>query len=224
MYLKRAKKSLCIDHHVTNTRYCQVNLVAADASSASEVLFEQLNPDNVDKNVAECLYTGIVHDTGVFQYSCTSSKTMSIAGALMDRGIDYSAIINDTFFAKTFEQNRILGHALLIARRYMEDRCIYTCITKEEMEQFHVLPKHLEGIVSQLRATKDVEVAVFLYQSDTEDFKVSMRSGNLVDVSEIAVKYGGGGHAKAAGVTMKGTEEEIRDLILADIASVLENV
>ena len=87
-----------------------------------------------------------------------------------------------------------------------------------------MLPKHLEGIVSQLRATKDVEVAVFLYQSDTEDFKVSMRSGKLVDVSEIAVKYGGGGHAKAAGVTMKGTEEEIRDLILADIASVLENV
>ena len=80
VYLKRAKKSLCIDHHVTNTRYCQVNLVAADASSASEVLFEQLNPDNVDKNVAECLYTGIVHDTGVFKYSCTSAKTMEIAG------------------------------------------------------------------------------------------------------------------------------------------------
>lgn len=85
VYLKRAKKSLCIDHHVTNTRYCQVNLVAADASSASEVLFEQLNPDNVDKNVAECLYTGIVHDTGVFKYSCTSAKTMEIAGFLMGK-------------------------------------------------------------------------------------------------------------------------------------------
>lgn len=223
-YFRTAERTFCVDHHKSNVSFADENDIHPEASSTSELVYELMDPDKISKEVAECIYLGIVHDTGVFQYSCTSSKTMSIAGALMDRGIDYSAIINDTFFAKTFEQNRILGHALLKARRYMEDRCIYTCITKEEMEQFHVLPKHLEGIVSQLRATKDVEVAVFLYQSDAEDFKVSMRSGNLVDVSEIAVKYGGGGHAKAAGVTMKGTEEEIRDLILADIASVLENV
>ena len=76
VYLRRAKKSLCIDHHITNTRYCEINLVAADASSASEVLFEQLNPDSIDKNAAECLYTGLIHDTGVFKYSCTSARTM----------------------------------------------------------------------------------------------------------------------------------------------------
>ena len=111
VYLKRAKKSLCIDHHITNTRYCEINLVAADASSASEVLFEQLNPDNVDKNVAECLYTGIVHDTGVFKYSCTSAKTMEIAGFLMGKGVDFGSIIDNSFYKKTYVQNQIMGRA-----------------------------------------------------------------------------------------------------------------
>lgn len=106
VYLKRAKKSLCIDHHITNTRYCQINLVAADASSASEVLFEQLNQDNVDKNTAECLYTGLIHDTGVFKYSCTSARTMEIAGFLMEKGIDFGSIIDNSFYRKPMCRTR----------------------------------------------------------------------------------------------------------------------
>ena len=73
-YLKSAKKSLCLDHHITNTRYAQVNLVADGASSACEVLYEQLRPEAIDQTVAECLYTGIVHDTGVFKFSSTSAR------------------------------------------------------------------------------------------------------------------------------------------------------
>ena len=79
MYLKRAKKSLCIDHHVTNTRYCQVNLVAADASSASEVLYDLLDNELFDKDIAEPMYMGIAHDSGVFRFQSTSPKTMRIA-------------------------------------------------------------------------------------------------------------------------------------------------
>ena len=147
---------------------------------------------------------------------------MTIAGKLMDTGIDYPTIVNDTFFVKTFEQNRIFGHALLKAERFLENRCIYVCLTREEMEQFDVLPKHLEGIVSQLRSTKGIEVAIFLYQNEEDGYKVSMRSGKVVDVAEIAVKFGGGGHAKAAGVTMHGDEEEIQKLILEEVNAQLE--
>jgi phosphoesterase RecJ-like protein len=82
-------------------------------------------------------------------------------------------------------------------------------ITEQEMKEYDVLPKHLDGIVSQLRVTKDVEVSIFLYQTGEEDFKVSMRSVNYVDVATICLEYGGGGHVRAAGCTMSGESDEI---------------
>lgn len=221
-YFLTAKKTFCIDHHKSNQAFADVNYIFPEASSTSELVFELLDESKLTKEIAECIYVGIIHDTGVFQYSSTSSKTMNIAGKLMDLGIDYPTIVNDTFFVKTFEQNRIFGHALLKAERFLDNRCIYVCLTREEMEQFDVLPKHLEGIVSQLRSTKDIEVAIFLYQNDEDGYKVSMRSGKVVDVAEIAVKYGGGGHAKAAGVTMHGDESEIKEILLKEVSEQLK--
>ncbi len=220
-YFQTAKKTFCIDHHKSNQSFADVNYIFPQASSTSELVYELLDESKITKEIAECIYVGIIHDTGVFQYSSTSSKTMTIAGKLMDLGIDYPTIVNDTFFVKTFEQNRIFGHALLKAERFLNNRCIYVCVTREEMELYDVLPKHLEGIVSQLRATKNIEVAIFLYQNEEDGYKVSMRSGKIVDVSEIAVKYGGGGHAKAAGITMYGDETEIRQLLLEEVAKQL---
>ena len=93
---------------------------------------------------------------------------------------------------------------------------ISSVVTKKQMEEFQVLPKHLDGIVSQLRVTKDVEVAVFLYETE-DGYKVSMRSNGDVDVAKIAVQFGGGGHMKAAGVSMEGTPEEILAALMKEI-------
>lgn len=113
VFLANASKSLCLDHHITNTRFCEVNLVSENASSTCEVLFEQLDEEKIDKAAAECLYTGLIHDTGVFKYSCTSARTMEIAGKLMAKGIDFGSIIDNSFYKKTYVQNQILGRALL---------------------------------------------------------------------------------------------------------------
>lgn len=202
-----AKRTLCIDHHVSNRSFAEDNLIVPDASSTCELVYGVLPPERVTKEIAECIYTGMVHDTGVFQYSCTSKKTMDIAGTLMELGIDYPAIIDKTFYEKTFEQNKILGQALLKSRLFQNGNCIGSVITKAEMEAFDVLPKHLDGIVSQLRITKDVQAAIFLYELMPGEFKVSTRAkGDVVDLSEIAVKYHGGGHKKAAGFTMTGED------------------
>lgn len=92
-----------------------------------------------------------------------------------------------------------MGLALLKSRLHLDGKCISSVITEEEMTQYDVLPKHLDGIVNQLRVTKDVEVAVFLYETGDGTFKVSTRSREVADVSKVAVKYGGGGHVRAAG-------------------------
>lgn len=216
-YFDAAKKTVCIDHHISNQSFADVNDVQPEASSTSELVFELLDEKKITKEIAECLYVGIIHDTGLFQYSCTSSKTMNIAGRLMDKGIDYPCIVDQTFFEKTFEQNRILGTALLKARRHLNDRCITCILTAQDMADCHALPKHLEGIVSHLRSTKGVDAAVLLYENADGTYKVSMRSNGAVDVAAICVKHGGGGHVRAAGATMSGDPEHILYQLLEDI-------
>ena len=105
-YLKTAADSLCIDHHITNQGLARVNVIAGSASSTCEVLYGLLDQDKIGKAVAECLYTGIVHDTGVFKYSNTSRRTMEIAGYLMDQGIDFPKIIDGSFYQKSYGQTR----------------------------------------------------------------------------------------------------------------------
>ena len=220
-YFETAAHTICVDHHVSNQSFAEHNYIFPDASSTSELIFELLPYERIDREIAECIYTGIIHDTGVFQYSSTSRRTMEIAGKLMEKGIDFSRIVDETFFTKTYNQNQIMGLALVKSKLHLNGACISSVITKEEMKEYDVLPKHLDGIVSQLRVTKDVEAAIFLYELLDGEFKISTRSKNLVDLSQIAVKYGGGGHKRAAGFSMKGEPEQIVRTIVADIAAQL---
>jgi phosphoesterase RecJ-like protein len=222
-YFDIAKQTVCIDHHISNQSFADFNYIVPTASSTSELVFELLDEAKITKEIAECLYVGIVHDTGVFQYSCTSSHTMNIAGLLMDKGIDYPEIVDKTFFEKTFEQNKILGTALIKSQLHFDGKCISSVITSKEMQDCHALPKHLEGIVSQLRSTKGVHVAIFIYETEDGSQKVSMRSDGAVDVAAICVKHGGGGHVRAAGATMSGTPEQLLETLLSDVKEQLDN-
>lgn len=222
IYLKNASKSLCLDHHITNTRYCEVNLVSENASSTCEVLFEQLDEEKIDKAAAECLYTGLIHDTGVFKYSCTSPRTMEIAGKLMAKGIDFGAIIDNSFYKKTYIQNQILGRALLESITFLDGMCIFSALRQSDMEFYGVSGKDMDGIIDQLRLTDGVEVAIFMYQTGPQEFKVSLRSQNQVDVSRIASYFGGGGHVRAAGCTMSGRIHDVVNNLSLHIAKQLD--
>lgn len=216
-YFENAKSTLCIDHHASNSSFADVNYIFPDASSTCELVFEMIDRTKLKKDIAECLYTGMVHDTGVFQYSCTSAKTMEIAGILMETGIDYPKIVDETFYTKTFGQNKILGQALLNAELYLDGAVIASVITQAEMDEFSVLPKHLDGIVNQLRVTKDVKIALFLYENEDKTFKGSLRVNGDYNVAEIAAEFGGGGHVKAAGFTIDGPIDTAMDRILSVI-------
>lgn len=120
-YLDQADKSLCLDHHVTNTRYGGTNVVPDEASSTCEVLFDQLDEGKLDRYTAECLYTGIIHDTGVFKFSCTSAHTMEIAGKLMGKGIDFGAIIDNSFYRKHTSRTRFWAELFWRASPFLTD-------------------------------------------------------------------------------------------------------
>ncbi len=195
---KNADKTICIDHHISNDSFADVNNVIPSASSACEVLYDTFDAGKVRRNTAEWIYTGIIHDTGVFKYSCTSLHTMEIAGKMMQMGIDYSDIIDNSFYKKSYVQNQILGRALLESVLFYDGKCIFSSVTRDEMDFYGVTGRELGGII-----------AIFLYETGDNEYKVSLRSKKEIDVSRIAACFGGGGHIRAAGFNAKGTVYEI---------------
>lgn len=219
---EQAKKTVCIDHHVSNLAFADVNQIVPDASSTSELIYDLLEKERITKEIAEALYLGIVHDTGVFQYSCTKPSTMEAAAEILRKGIDGPKIIEKTFYEKTYAQNQVLGKALLESICLMDGKVIFSYITKKSMNFFGVKAKDLEGIVSQLRVTTGVEAAIFLYELESGEFKVSLRSKEKVDVSKVAQYFGGGGHVRAAGLTFRGTVHDAVNNIVGQVALQLE--
>lgn len=203
--LKKAEKKINIDHHISNPGCGDINILNAESSSTCELLYELLEEDQIDEEIAKALYIGIIHDTGVFKYSNTSPKTLCLAAKLIAFGFDFPKIIDETFYEKTYMQSQIMGRAILESVRFLEGRCIVSIVNKKMMNFYQAAPKDLDGIVNQLRIVKGVECAIFMYETDAMEYKVSMRSNGEVDVAAIAVLFGGGGHVRAAGCTMKGT-------------------
>ena len=209
-FFRNAKKKINIDHHISNKDGCgDINVVVPHAGSTSEVLYELLEEAYLDIDIAEALYTGIIHDTGVFQYSNTSPNTLQIASKLIGYGFDFSRLIEESFYQKTYLQNQILGRALIESIRFMEGRCVVSCVDRKMMDFYGVVPSDLDGIVNQLRNIKGVDCAIFMYEINAMEYKVSMRSNECVDVSKVASFFGGGGHVRAAGCTMKGTVHDV---------------
>lgn len=222
-YFDSAKKTVNIDHHISNQGFAMISDIVPNASSASELVFELLDKEYLDVEIAKALYTGIIHDTGVMQYSNTSRKTLNIVGELIEFGFDFSAIIDETFYTKTYVQNQILGRAILESILFMDGRCIASVIDQRMMDFYNVGPKDLEGIVNQLRVTKGVDCAVFLYETNPMEYKVSMRANDRVDVAAICAMFGGGGHKKAAGCSMRGTFHDVINNISRQIEKQLDN-
>lgn len=212
---ERAKTSFCIDHHVSNQAFATENYIEPEASSTCELVYHLLGSDQISEEIAECLYVGIVHDTGVFRHSCTHPSTMCAAADLMGKGIPFTKIITETFDEKTFAQNQIMGYALINAIQFLKGRGVASYVDLEQMVEYQVQPKQLDGIVNQLKLTKGADLAVFMYELEKGFYKVSLRSTEAVDVSRLCQTFGGGGHARAAGFGMRGTFAEILEKVKA---------
>lgn len=227
-FFGNAKKKINIDHHISNKDGCgDVNLVRPEIGSTAEVLYGLMEEKYLDQDIAVALYTGIIHDTGVFQYSNTTPETLQIAAKLLSYGFPFPKIIEESFYQKTYLQNQLMAKALLAGKRYLDDRCIASHIDKATMEEYGAVSSDLDGIVNQLRNTKGVDCAIFMYelgktQDGLPEYKVSMRSNEKVNVSEIASFYGGGGHIRAAGVTMEGSMQDVVDRLLPHIEAQLK--
>ena len=209
-YFDAAHKRINIDHHVSNLGDGDVNFLDPKASSASELVYRAIDDKEVmDPSIAKALYIGIIHDTGVFKHSNTTKETMEIAGKLIAFGIPFGKIIDDSFYRKTYKQLQIMGRCLMESVRIMDGRCLFSIVRQNVMKLYEAKPSDLDGIIDEMRTTEGVEVAILLDEREPGEFKVSMRSNEIVDVSVIARYFGGGGHVRAAGCAIKGSAFDV---------------
>ncbi len=219
--LANAKRTCNIDHHVSNPRnLCDINIVEPDSSSASETLYAQLSPEKISKETASAIYLGIIHDTGVFKFSNTGKRTMDIVGSLIDKGCDFSKIINETFYTRSLTATIITGFAMERCQTALDGKAVYTFLTPEDLERFGATPLDLGSVIDAVREVSGTEVAMFLYPAG-DDYKLSLRSNYVVDVNRIAKAFGGGGHVRAAGATIHENPETVISKILEMIRAEL---
>ncbi len=216
-YYEGAGKTICVDHHISNSGFADINYIVPTASSTCELIYDLIDREDLDVHIAESIFVGIVHDTGVFQYESTSPKTFQAVSVLASFDFDRSGIIDRTFYQKSYVANQILGRALLESFLIMDGKCIVSMVDRKTMDFYAALPRQLDGIVNQLRITRGVECALFLNETGFQEFKVSMRSNRIVDVAKVATMFGGGGHIRAAGCTMNGTFHDVVNNLSAQI-------
>ena len=222
-YFENAKMKIAIDHHSTNTMFGDINFVNPDAPACSQIMLVILEHFNIEitKDIGTCILTGIITDTGGFKYSGVTAETFEFVAWLLNRGINVSKIYRQVLQIKTkpnFELNRIATNRL----EFLENgKVAYTYITAEDEKQVNAQNGDHEGIVEIGRDVEGVEVSIFVRQTE-KGCKVSMRSNEYINVSDVCLIFGGGGHQRAAGALIQGTVEQVKEKLLYQVKAQLK--
>jgi bifunctional oligoribonuclease and PAP phosphatase NrnA len=217
--VERTKLVVDIDHHHDNTRFGSVNLIVADASSTGEVLrdvFAELGVE-LTPGIAEPLYIALVTDTGRFQYSNTTAKSLRLAAELVEAGADVHAVFQQVYESVEFAKLKLLARALDRARVLEGGRIVVSHLLRTDFGEVGAVEPYSEGIIDYLRAVEGSELAVLIREPPRDDGpvrRISLRASvDELDVSAIARTFGGGGHRQAAGFSSEKSIDEITELV-----------
>lgn len=200
---EKAKRVLMIDHHKKVNPYGDINCIDDELPAACELVYNLLLNIgvNITQEIAMYLYLGIMTDTGSFNYSSTKPSTLVIASKLIETGIDFSLIckkINDTMKESKL---KLVAIAIENMEVYFDGKVRFTYVDSDTINGLGLDEEDAEGMVNYLKKVEGTEVAIYVRGKNDGTDKVSLRSNGLVDVSKVAIDFGGGGHARAAGYT-----------------------
>ena len=220
-YFEKAEKTIVIDHHGTNTMYGDLNFVNPVSPACCEILagmFEYFDI-SIDSEIGSCLVTGIITDTGGFKYSSVTAETFEFTAELLRKGVNVSEIYQRVLETKTKSSFELLRRATNRLELLEEGKVSFTYINKKDEKEVNAEPGDHEGIVENGRSIEGVKVSVFIREKEENLYKVSMRTGNgsNINVSDICYVFGGGGHPRAAGATVQGNVEQVKEKLLKEI-------
>ncbi len=215
---------LNIDHHISNTRFAKNLLLDSSAAAAAQIVYELIGQMKVNINdiTAKAIYTGIATDTGCFKYSNVTAKTHIITAELYEYNIDAAEINRLMFDTKSKKLLELEKMVLESAEYHFDDKCIILTVTEEMQNKTGCCGTELEGIAVISRSVEGVKAGVTIKQTGEKDFKVSLRTYEPLNASEICKTLGGGGHAAAAGASVKGSLSEVKEKVLSSIKTALE--
>ena len=198
-FFEAAETTANVDHHGTNDMYAAANWME-ETAACGELIYRLIRELNVEltADMATCLFTALMTDTGCFAYSNVTEQTMKIGGALIAAGADNAEINMKVFRTSPYAKTMLQADAVSRAKLYCDGRIALTTVTLEDVARHGALSEHCDGIVEQLRDIDTVEIAIFI-REDVTKLKGSLRSKRCADVSRIASVLGGGGHKRAAG-------------------------
>ena len=221
-YFENANVRIQIDHHQVNEMFADFNFVNPDSPACAQTLIfviEKLGID-IDEKIGTCLLTGIITDTGGFQYEGVSAETFEFASWLLTKGVKVSNIYKKVLQTRT-KANFELRKMVMDRMEFLDNgKVTFTYITFDDLEKVNAEAGDHEGLVEIGRDVEGVEVSIFLREIEG-GFKASLRSNEYVNVSDVCLTYNGGGHIRAAGCTILGTLEETKEKIIKEVEKYL---
>jgi len=215
--LQKADVTINIDHHISNTHFATLNLVHPEAAATGEIIYNLILElqENISPEIASALYTAISTDTGSFRYDNTKSSTMKIASQLLDYGVDLTKVRINVWESKSFASIQCLNKILPTLKISSTGKVAWIIAYREVIDSMGVDTSELDGMINYPKSISGVEIAIFFKELDTGEIKVGFRSKEFVDVSKLAAFFDGGGHAKAAGCTLKGSIDDVVKKVVA---------
>lgn len=217
------KIDMCIDHHSTNTEYANL-LLLEDVPAACQIMYEVVLAlgVEVDKKIADCLYTGLTTDTGCFRYDSTTAQTYRLAADLIDAGADNGRINRIMFETKTKTYARLERLAIESMRFYEHERVAVITVTQEMFQLTGSNAQETEGLAPLTRQIEGVEIGITIQERPDGTCKASIRTFESVNAAKLAACFGGGGHAQAAGCKFDCDVKEARRLLVDKCREMLE--
>ncbi|MFZ5642391.1 MAG: DHH family phosphoesterase [Bacillota bacterium] len=217
-YIKEELVIINIDHHRNSSSFADFNYLDPNAAATGEILIDLIETmgEVINRDVATCLYTAIVTDTGSFQYENTSPETLRKAAGLMETGIPAARINVMLYEEKPLQNIQILAATLERMRISACGKVAWAVVERELLERFSAGVEHTDGLINFLRTIKGVEVAIIVREMESGKYKVSFRSKGDIDVHRLASKFGGGGHIRASGCVLNGSLEQITEMIVKE--------
>ena len=223
-YFENAKTTICIDHHGSNKMFADINYVDPVAPACAQILIVVLNKlgIEIDKEIGTCILAGIITDTGGFKYDGVTTETFEFVAELLRKGVKVSDTYKRVMQTVT-KGNYLLSKKAIDRLEFLENgKITFTYITQKDEEEVNAEEGDHEGIVDIGRNVEGVEVSIFLRETEEGAFKVSLRSNNYVNVSDVCILFNGGGHIRAAGCTLNMGLEEAREKIINHVKSYLK--
>jgi phosphoesterase RecJ-like protein len=204
-----------IDHHVSGRPFGDVNWIDPKAVATAEMVYRMAQEAgvNISPEIATCLYTGVLTDTGSFVFEGTNERTFALARELVLAGADPARCARNVYFGHSTAKMRLLGAALSHLER--ERSLAWFWVTQEEMERFNAKEEDCEGLVNYALSIHDVQIAILLRELPDGRIRASLRSKGEVNVAKIAEQFGGGGHECASGCSLDGPLQTSLSRILA---------